>query len=160
MQKTLCALVFFLLLLILFGCITKVETTPSLLNSDLNSLSSSVLNSDLNFDLNSIYSIVQTDKDFNDFKLMAPEFVPTRVDCNNFSPNDLIVRKQDWNATNNALFTASPFFEKLVLSDKTIFCIFTGNKSDKYSLVAVINKEQSKSLMIVAVLKMFVGASG
>jgi len=157
MQKTLCALALLLVLLIFFGCTTKVENSTMPLSSDLNSSLSPVPNSNSSLELNSLYSIAQADKDFNDFKQIEPTFVPTSVDCNNFSPTDFVLIKEDWNQSNSALATLIPFIEEKNLTEETIFCVFTGLKTNKYKLIAIIDQAKGSSVMIAAFLKLETG---
>jgi hypothetical protein len=136
MKVIVCLLVFFFLF---FGCTSVLNTKPLTLSID------------------EAYLIAQSDKDFNDFKQMDPNFVPTKMDCNSFSQKDFALMQEEWTASESVYSSLVAFFEPLNLTQDTVFCVFSGKENDKYSLVAVIDQEQRKSVMIAAVVRMNVG---
>ena len=100
------------------------------------------------FDKDFIFSIVQKDKEYNEFKLLEPNFVVKDINCFMMDQNVF----QEQKVTNETINTLSQFIEDINFNKNTYYCELFGNQNNKYDLISIINIEREESLFIASLI--------
>lgn len=109
------------------------------------------------FNTENLFRIVQTDEDYSNFVSLYPNFNPLLEYYFILNQSEFENLKEDWlEDSQKKVFI--PIIETINLNENTYFVEFNDTTNINNSLVAILDVKENKSLKIISIIKMNMGA--
>jgi hypothetical protein len=95
-----------------------------------------------------IIEIVKTDKDYDDFLAIVPDFEAELESYTKLSPADYEEVKPEWNKTNSTMYGMSDIIDTLKLTNSTYLVKLKDKNNENKGLIAVVDVEKNRSLIL------------
>lgn len=144
-QKIICV---FILILLFSGCVGEVETN----------LNSSSVSGDKNylFDTNNLMRIVSTDKEYDEFIQLYPNFRPELKSYFSLTKNNYPKLKESWK-NDSEMNVYIEIIDEIELTESTYFVEFISLDNNKYDLISILDIDKNVSLKLISKVKMNFG---
>jgi hypothetical protein len=90
---------------------------------------------------------------------IVPDFQAELESYTKLSPADYEEVKPEWNKTNSTMYGMSDIIDTLKLTNSTYLVKLKDKNNENKGLIAVVDVEKNRSLIIIASIKLKMGAS-